>query len=404
MQQAFGTQLSAARSQPHYLDVTHPDANKGVVIERLARYLNLPVERIAAVGDQPNDVLMFEKSGLSVAMGNADDDVKARATAVTSSFADEGFANAIEEIILPQAEAVDAAAIRPTGRLHRLGQSLWLDASAHIVDDGALSRAVHELSITGLVAREGVGDDDVLDELKRIGHVLRPAFDASVGIDGWVSVEASPLFTLDGGNWTGAVAAMRAWVAQVAPNVMLRVPAIPALLPAIEEAVFMGVAVDATLVFSREQYLAAAEAFLRGIERRMAAGLRPDIVSIASLDVAGWNDVVMGLAMAQRTYRAFRSLLHSPRWQRAYNGGARTQRLRFLTASEQNVEALTAQFTIVTLSELTLAEFAQHGEITTVLHADDVETERALAAAGVDLYAEATKLQEDAAIKLSWAS
>lgn len=109
VQQAYGAQVSAARSQPHYLDVTNPTANKGVVIERLSHYIQIPIERIAAIGDQPNDVLMFERAGLSIAMGNASDEVKRRATFVTTSFADEGFANAIEQIVLPRAAPAGSA-------------------------------------------------------------------------------------------------------------------------------------------------------------------------------------------------------------------------------------------------------------------------------------------------------
>jgi hydroxymethylpyrimidine pyrophosphatase-like HAD family hydrolase len=121
VQQAFGIQLSAARSTPQYLDVTHPTANKGFVIERLSRYLKIPLDRIATVGDQPNDVLMFEKSGCSIAMGNASDEVKRRATFVTTSFADEGFAHAIEKFVLPRARPAGGPGVRPTGWLHRLG-------------------------------------------------------------------------------------------------------------------------------------------------------------------------------------------------------------------------------------------------------------------------------------------
>src|SRR6516225_8611524 len=126
VQQAFGTQVSAARSQPHYLDVTHPKANKGVVIERLSRYLNIPMECIATLGDQLNDVLMFQKSGLSIAMGNASDEIKRQAMCVTTSFNEEGFANAVEQFILPRAEPARGARVKATGQLHQLGQSLWL--------------------------------------------------------------------------------------------------------------------------------------------------------------------------------------------------------------------------------------------------------------------------------------
>src|SRR5262249_45528062 len=153
VQGAFGTLVSAARSQPHYLDVTHPTANKGVVIERLSRYLKIPLDCIATLGDQPNDVLMFKKAGLSIAMGNANDEVKRQATFVTGSFADEGFASGVENFILPRARAWGGAAVKPTGRLHRLGQSLWLDNIIRdLLDAGTLQRYIDELSVTGLTS------------------------------------------------------------------------------------------------------------------------------------------------------------------------------------------------------------------------------------------------------------
>ena len=151
LQQEYGTQVSAARSQPHYLDVTHPAANKGTVVERLSRYLKIPLEQIATIGDQLNDVLMFKRSCLSIAMGNASEEVQRQATCVTTSFADEGFANAVEQYILPRAEPATGAAVKATGQLNRLGQSLWLD---NIIRDllmsGTLERYVNELSVTGL--------------------------------------------------------------------------------------------------------------------------------------------------------------------------------------------------------------------------------------------------------------
>jgi len=153
VQKQFGTQLSAARSQPHYLDVTHPSANKGVVIERLSRYLKIPMDRIAALGDQVNDVLMFNKSGLSIAMANASDEVKQQADIVTTSFAEEGFANAIEQFILPRAEPAGGPAVKATGQLHRLGQSLWLDnITRDLLDGGTLQHYIDELSVTGLTS------------------------------------------------------------------------------------------------------------------------------------------------------------------------------------------------------------------------------------------------------------
>src|SRR5947209_778554 len=153
VQKEFGTQVSAARSQPHYLDVTHPTANKGVVIERLSRYLKIPLDRIATLGDQPNDVLMFRKSGLSIAMDNANEEVKRQATFVTTSHGEEGFANAIEQFILPRAEPAGGPAVKATGQLHRLGQSLWLDnITRDLLSSDTLDQYIHEFSVTGLTS------------------------------------------------------------------------------------------------------------------------------------------------------------------------------------------------------------------------------------------------------------
>jgi transaldolase len=200
-------------------------------------------------------------------------------------------------------------------------------------------------------------------------------------------------------------------------NLMIEIPGTPAGLCAIEEAIFAGIPVNVTLLFSREHYLAAAEAFLRGIERRIDAGLSPDVASVASVFVSPWDATVrgqvpdrlrgqLGIALAQRTYKAYRDLLHSPRWQRIYNAGARTQRLRWASTSPKDptasdlcyVQALTAPFTVITVPETTLKAFADHGEIATLLRADGGTCEDTLAqftAAGIDLYALATQLQEE---------
>jgi transaldolase len=441
---ALGNQVSAARSTPHYLDITHPTANKGVVIERLSRYLKIPLDRIATLGDQPNDVLMFEKSGLSVAMGNSSDEVKRRATIVTTSFADEGFANAVEEIILPRAEPAGGPGVRPTGWLHRLGQSLWLDnITRDMLRTGALERCIEELSISGLTsnptifeqairkgtaytqaiaerARSGKSGEELffelaLEDLRQAADLFRPIYDRSAGVDGWVSLEVSPLLSQDS---AGTLAAAKTLFARAnRPNLMIKIPGTLGSLSAIEEAIFEGIPINVTLLFSREQYLTAAEAFLRGIERRVEAGLRPDVSSVASIFVSRWDAAVsgkvpdrlrfeLGIAMAQRTYQAYRSLLRSPRWQRIYNAGARPQRLLWASTGVKDpaasdlmyVKALTAQFTVITMPERTLRAVADHGEITTLLRADGGTCEKTLrefTAAGIDLYALATQLQDE---------
>jgi transaldolase len=444
VQRAFGTQVSAARSQPHYLDITHPTANKGVVIERLARYLKLPLDRIVALGDQANDVLMFELAGTSIAMGNASDDVKRRATFVTTSFADEGFANAIEQIVLPRAEPAGGPAVKPTGRLHRLGQSLWLDnITRELVRSGKLARYVEQLSITGLTsnptifehaitrsssydatigerARHGVSSEDMffelaLDDLRAAADLFRPIHDRTAGMDGWVSLEVSPLLADD---TAATIAAARTLFARAGrPNLMIKIPGTRAGVAAIEETIFAGIPVNVTLLFSREHYLAAAEAFLRGIERRIEAGLSADVMSVASMFVSRWDTAVaakapdrlrqrLGIAMAQRTYKAYRSVLHSPRWQRIYNAGARPQRLLWASTGTKDpaasdvmyTRALAAQFTVITMPEATLNALAEHGEVVSLLRADGGDCEQVLAAftaAGVDLYALAARLQDE---------
>jgi transaldolase len=444
VQKAFGRQVSAARSQAHYLDVTHPMANKGVVLERLSRYVQTPLDRIAVLGDQPNDVLMFKRGGLSIAMGNASDEVKQQATFVTTSFADEGFANAIEQFVLPRAEPVADRAAKVTGGIQRLGQSLWLDKiSRDLLRSGTLERYIRELSVTGLTSnptifeqaikkspaydttigqlvRQGKSGEELffnlaLEDLTQAADLFRPIYERTAGMDGWVSLEVSPLLAHDA---AATLAAAKALFAQAGrPNLMIKIPGVTEGLPAIEEAIFAGIPINITLLFSREHFLGAAEAFLCGMERRIEAGLTPDVASVASVFVSRWDAAVvakvpdnlrskLGIAMAQRVYKAYRSLLYSPRWQRIYNAGARTQRLLWASTGTKDptasdvmyIEALTAQFTINTMPEATLNAVGDHGHIRTLLRADGGNCEETLGqftAAGFDLYALAAQLQEE---------
>jgi transaldolase len=446
VQKQFGTQVSAARSQPHYLDVTNPDANKGVVIERLSRYLKIPLERIAVLGDQANDVLMFKKSGLSIAMGNASDEVKSQAQFVTTSYSEEGFANAVEQYILPRAEPAGGSAVKATGQLHRLGQSLWLDnITRDLLDSGTLKRYVEELSVTGLTSNptifqhaiknsgaydvvireelsrgrfgEALFFDLALEDLRRAADLFRPIYDQTEGVDGWVSLEVSPLLAYDTAGTLKAAKELHARAGR--PNLFIKIPGTPEGMPAIEEAIFAGVPINVTLLFSREQYLAAANAFLRGIERRIDAGLRPNVASVASVFVSRWDAAVagkvpdglrsrLGIAVAKRTYKAYRSVLSSPRWQRIYNAGARPQRLLWASTGTKDpaasdvlyVRSLAAQFTINTMPESTLKALADHGEITTLLQADGGDCEQVLGQirdAGINVYALASQLQDEGA-------
>jgi transaldolase len=446
VQRQFGTQVSAARSQPHYLDVTNPDANKGVVIERLSRYLKIPLERIAVLGDQANDVLMFKRSGLSIAMGNASDEVKSQAQFVTTSYSEEGFANAIEQYILPRAEPAGGSAVKATGQLHRLGQSLWLDnITRDLLDSGTLKRYVEELSVTGLTSNptifqhaiknsgaydvvireelsrgrfgEALFFDLALEDLRRAADLFRPIYDQTEGVDGWVSLEVSPLLAYDTAGTLRAAKELHARAGR--PNLFIKIPGTPEGMPAIEEAIFAGIPINVTLLFSREQYLAAANAYLRGIERRIDAGLRPNVASVASVFVSRWDAAVagkvpdelrsrLGIAVAKRTYKAYRSVLSSPRWQRIYNAGARPQRLLWASTGTKDpaasdvlyVKSLAAQFTINTMPEATLRALADHGEITTLLQADGGDCEQVLGQireAGINVYALASQLQDEGA-------
>ncbi len=446
LQEEFGTQITAARSQAHYLDVTHPGANKGTVIERLSRYLKIPLEQIATIGDQLNDVPMFKLSGLSIAMGNASEEVKRQAMCVTTSSGDEGFANAVKKYILPRAKPARGAAIKATGQLNRLGQSLWLDnITRDLLTSGTLERYVNELSVTGLTSnptifeqainnssayntaigrmlRQGKTAETVffelaLDDLTHAADLFRPIFDRTDGVDGWVSLEVSPLLAYD---TTGTLAAAKDLFARAGrPNLMIKIPGTREGLPAIEDAIFAGIPVNVTLLFSREHYLAAAEAFLRGIERRIDAGLKPEVGSVASVFVSRWDGAVkdkvpealrnkLGLAVSQRTYKAYRALLSSPRWQRSYNLGARAQRLLWASSGTRDplvsdvlyIQALAAPFTVNTMPEQVLTALADHGDIPTLMRADGANSEellREFAAAGIDIHTLAHRLQRDAA-------
>jgi transaldolase len=446
VQNQFGTQVSAARSQPHYLDVTHPAANTGVVIERLSRYLKIPMDRIATIGDQPNDVLMFKRSGLSIAMGNASEEVKRQATCVTTSFGEEGFANAVEQFILPRAEPARGAAVKATGQLHRLGQSIWLDnITRDLLTSGTLRRYIDELSVTGLTSNptifeqaiknssaydaaigqrmaKGISTEELffelaLQDLTQAADLFRPIHDRTGGVDGWVSLEVSPLLAYDTAGTLAA--AQKLFPRANRPNLMIKIPGTAEGLPAIEEAIFGGIPINVTLLFSREHYLAAAEAFLRGIERRIDAGLKPDVASVGSVFVSRWDAAVagkapaelrsrLGIAIAKRTYKAHRSLLSSPRWQRIYNAGARPQRLLWASTGTKDpaasdvlyIKSLAAPFTVNTMPEGTLKALADHGDITTLLRADGGDCEDVLArfaGAGIDIYALAAQLQQDGA-------
>lgn len=331
-----------------------------------------------------------------------------------------------------------------TRRLHDLGQRIWLDnITREMLNNGTLARYIAELSVTGLtsnptifehaissghlydaaiqkLAAQGLSCEDIffelaLQDLVHAAELFRPLFDASGGNDGWVSLEVSPLLANDTSGTIRAAAQLHARAA--CPNLFIKIPGTPAGIPAIEQSIFDGVPVNVTLLFSREHYIAAAQAYLRGIERRIKAGLNPRVESVASLFVSRWDVAVkqdvssqlrnrLGLAMAMRAYKSHCDLLASQRWQLLHTAGARPQRLLWASTGTKDpaapdtfyVEALAAAQTIDTMPEKTLLAFADHGEAGAVLPADGGGAERVLdefKREGIDDEALAARLQRE---------
>jgi transaldolase len=336
--------------------------------------------------------------------------------------------------------------MKATQLLHNLGQSLWLDnITRDLLNGGTLSRYIAELSVTGLTSNPTIFDqaiksstnydaairekiakgesgetlffDLALEDLTRAADLFRPVYERSNGVDGWVSLEVSPLLAYDTASTLAAAKDLFAQAGR--PNLFIKIPGTQQGLPAIEEAIFAGIPINVTLLFSREHYVAAAEAFLRGIERRIEAGLQPSVGSVASVFVSRWDAAVkgkvpteltnrLGIAIAERTYKACRELLSSPRWQRAYNAGARPQRLLWASTGTKDpnasdilyVKALAAPFTVNTMPEATLKALAEHAELGSILPADGGECEEVLAKftkAGIDVEALAVQLQDEGA-------
>jgi transaldolase len=343
--------------------------------------------------------------------------------------------------------------MKATRQLHDLGQSLWLDnITRTLLDDGTLARYIAEDSITGLTSNPSIFDAAIgdgaaydadiraktlaglsgeklfielaLDDLRRAADLFRPTFDATDHVDGWVSMEVSPLLAAD---TAGSIAAARQIHDQAQrANLFVKIPGTPKGVPAIEEAIFAGIPINVTLLFSCAQYQAVAEAYLRGIERRLQAGLNPRVASVASLFVSRWDVAAnkqlpselhnrLGIAVAQQTYRAYRALIVSPRWQKLAAAGAPLQRLLWASTGSKDpatsdtlyVSALAAPDTIDTIPEKTLHAFAEHGQLHGVMATDGGEAEATLAQiskAGVDIDALATQLQHDGAASFvkSW--
>ena len=333
-----------------------------------------------------------------------------------------------------------------TGTLHDRGQSLWLDnITRELLESGTLARYINEDAVTGLTSnptifdhaiknssrydaairqkvKEGKSGEDLffelaLEDLTRAADLFRPIWDRTRGVGGWVSLEVSPLLAHDTAITLAAAKRLHARAGR--PNLFIKIPGTKEGLPAIEEAIFAGVPINVTLLFSREQYLAAADAFMRGIERRVAAGLPPEVGSVASVFISRWDAAVkarvpealrnqLGIAIAKRTYKAYRDLLDSPRWQRAFNAGARPQRLLWASTGTKDpqasdllyIRALAAPFTVNTMPEGTLKALADHGALGGMLPADGGDGEEVLsrfASTGVNVDALASQLQDEGA-------
>jgi transaldolase len=333
-----------------------------------------------------------------------------------------------------------------TRTLHDFGQSLWLDnITRNLLRTGTLRRYIDELSVTGLTSNPTIFDqaiknssdyDDAirsklaqgksgeklffelaLEDLAQAADLFRPVHERTCGVDGWVSLEVSPLLAHDTKSTIAAAKELHAQAQR--PNILIKIPGTREGLPAIEEAIFAGVPVNVTLLFSADQYLAAAEAFMRGIERRIEAGLTADVRSVASVFISRWDVAVtgkvpaelndrLGIAVAKRTYKAYRDLLGSARWMRAYNAGARPQRLLWASTGTKDpkasdvlyVKSLAAPFTVNTMPEGTLKALADHGDVGATLAADGGNADEELArfaAAKVDVQALARELQDEGA-------
>jgi len=336
--------------------------------------------------------------------------------------------------------------MKTTRILHDLGQSIWLDnITRDLLKTGRLRRYIDEFSVTGLTSNPTIFDhairnsgdyDDAiksklaegksgeklffelaLDDLTQAADLFQPVYDRTCGVDGWVSLEVSPLLAHDTRSTIAEAKDLHTQARR--PNVYIKIPGTPEGLPAIEEAIFAGVPINVTLLFSDDQYLAAANAFMRGIERRIEAGLKPDVPSVASIFISRWDVAVsgkvpetlndrLGIAIAKRTYKAYLGLLSSPRWMRAYNAGARPQRLLWASTGTKDpkasdvlyVNTLAAPFTINTMPDGTLKALAEHGDVSTTLPADGGNSEGELARfadAKIDVHALSRQLQDEGA-------
>ena len=333
-----------------------------------------------------------------------------------------------------------------TKKLYDAGQSLWLDnITRELLTSGVLKRYIDELTVTGLTSNPTIFDHAIknsgsynsairerlkagksgedlffeiaLEDITQAADLFRPIHERTAHVDGWVSLEVSPVLAHDTKTTIAEAKDLHRRAGR--PNLFIKIPGTKEGLPAIEETIFAGIPVNVTLLFSREHYLAAAEAYLRGVERRIAAGLNPNVGSVASLFISRWDVAVagktpdalndkLGIAIGERVYKAYSDLLRLPRWRRAFNAGARPQRLLFASTGTKDpkasatlyVQGLAAPLTVNTMPENTLKAFAAHGDLGSLMSADGGDCEAVLAAfgkAGVDIETLAAKLQDDGA-------
>jgi transaldolase len=335
--------------------------------------------------------------------------------------------------------------MKATERLQQEGQSLWLDnITRRMLDSGQLARYVDQYSVTGLTSNPSIfdkaiesGDYDAeirdrvahgvtgedlffelaIEDLRRAADLFLPAHERTNGVDGWVSLEVSPLLAHDTKSTVAAAKTLHERANR--PNLFIKIPGTVEGLPAIEECIASGVPINVTLLFSADQYRATAEAYIRGIERRIGAGLSPAIGSVASVFMSRWDKAAnpmvpealqnrLGLAVGRDIYRAYRQLMDSERWQRLENAGARMQRLLWASTSTKDpsapdtfyVHGLAAPFTVDTMPDKTLIAFFDHGEVSEAMPADGGDCDAVLAefaAAGVDVKGLAERLQEEGA-------
>ncbi len=336
--------------------------------------------------------------------------------------------------------------MKPTQELHDLGQSLWLDnITRTMLDDGTLAKYISDYSITGLTSnpsifdaaigdgdaydaaikekkKSGLDDEKVfteiaLEDLRRAADLFKPVFEKTKHVDGWVSMEVSPLLASDTAGSIDAAKQIHSLAQR--ENLFVKIPGTPEGIPAIEEAIFLGIPINVTLLFSREQYIAAAEAYLRGIERRIEKGLSPPVGSVASLFISRWDVAAnkqlpenlhnkLGIAVGKITYRAYRDLLDSPRWKKLEAAGAVPQRLLWASTGTKDpkapdtmyVTAFAAPDTVDTLPDKTIKAFADHGKLEGAMDrngGDGDATIREITKAGVDVDALAKQLQKEGA-------